>query len=68
MFCYLPTSCVPGLTPSQCTVAADDFTDEAILTDEVFTVRFVAARLLPLKEFLIPIVRTPGDVTSHQES
>ena len=49
--------------PSQCKVAAlsDDF------TDQVSTVRFVAARLSPLKEYRAPIVRTPGDLTSRQE-
>ena len=68
--CYFATSCVPSLTPSQCTVAAlsNDFTDEVILTDEVSTVRFVAARLSPLKEYRASIVCTPGDVTSGQES
>ena len=45
-----------------------DFTDEVILTDEVSTVRFVAARLSPFKEYCAPIVRTLGDVTSRQES
>ena len=61
--CYFATSCVPSLTPSQCNVAAlsDDF------TDQVSTVRFVAARLSPLKEYRAPIVRTPGDLTSRQE-
>ena len=50
--------------PSSCTVAAlpYDFTDKVILTDEVFTVRFVAARLFPFKIYRAPIVRTPGDV------
>ena len=64
------SSCVPSLTPSSRTVAAlpNDFTDEAILTDEVSTVRFVAARLSPFKVYRAPIVRTPGDVTSRQES
>ena len=68
--CYLATSCVPSLTPSLCTVAAlsDDFTDEAILTDKVSTVRFVAARISPLREYRALIVRTPGIVTSRQES
>ena len=68
--CYFATSCVPSLTPSQCTVAdlSYDFTDEVILTDEVSTARFVAARLPPLKEYRAPIVRIPGDVTSRQES
>ena len=69
VFCYFATSCVPSLTPSQCSVAAlsYDFTDEVILTDEVSTVRFVAAWLPPLKEYRAPIVRTPGDATSRQE-
>ena len=69
MFCYFATSCVPSLTSSQCTVAAlsYDFTDEVILTDEVSSVRFVAARLSPLKEYHAPIVRMPVDVTSRQE-
>ena len=60
----------PSLTPSSCTVAAlpYDFTNEVILTDEVSTVRFVTARLSPLKEYRVSIVRTPGDVTSCQES
>ena len=42
---YFATSCVPIFTLSPCTVAAlsDDFTDEVMLTDEVSTVRFVAA-------------------------
>ena len=44
-----------------------DFTDEVILTDEVSTVRFVAAQLSPFKVYRAPIVRTPGDVTSRQE-
>ena len=63
MLCYFATSCVPSLTPNR-TVAtlSNDF------TDEVSTVKFVAARLSPLKEFRAPIVRTPGDVTSRQES
>ena len=67
--CYFATSCVPSLTPSSRTVAAlsYDFTNEVLLTDEVSTVRFVAARLSPLKEYRAPIVRTPGDVTSRQE-
>ena len=67
---YFETSCVPSLTPSSCTVAAlsYDFTDEVLLTDEVSTIRFVAARLSPLKEYRAPIVRTPGKVTSRQES
>ena len=58
------------MTPSSCTVAAlpYDFTDEVVLTDEVSTVRFVAARLSPFKVYRAPIVRTPGDVTSRQES
>ena len=56
--------------PSSCIVAAlpYDFTDEVILTDEVSTVRFVAARLSPFKVYRAPIVRTPGDVTSRLES
>ena len=68
--CQFATSCVPSLTPSSCTVAAlpYDFTDEVILTDEVFIIRFVAARLSPFKVYHAPIVRTPGDVTSPQES
>ena len=61
-------SCVPSLTPSSCTVAALFFTDEVILTDEVSTVRFVAAQLSPFKVYRAPIVRTPGDITSRQES
>ena len=50
--------------PTPCTVAAlsDDF------TDKVSTVRFVAARLSPLRKYRAPIVRTPGDVASRQES
>ena len=62
--------CVPSLTPSSCTVAAlsCDFTDVVILTDEVSAIRFVAARLSPFKVYCAPIVRTPGDVTSRQES
>ena len=62
--CYFATSCVLGLTPSQCTVAAlsCDF------TEEVSTVKFVAARLSPLKEYHAAIVRTPGDGTSRRES
>ena len=41
-----------------------------ILTEEVSTVRIVAAQLSPyvLKNVVAPIVRTPGDVTSRQES
>ena len=39
-----------------------------MLTDEVFTVRFVAGRLSPFKVYRAPIVRTPGDVTSCQKS
>ena len=68
--CYFATSCGPSLTPSQLTVSAlsYDFTDEVLLTDEVSTVRFVASRLSLLKEYRAPIVRTPGDVTSRQES
>ena len=70
MFCYFATSCVLSLTPSQCTVAAlsSDFIDGEILADEVSTVKFVAARLSPLKELRAPIVRMPGDATSRQES
>ena len=45
-----------------------DFTDEVVLTDEVSTVRFVAARLSLFQVLRAPIVRTPGDVTSRQES
>ena len=45
-----------------------DFADEVILTDEVSTVRFVAARLSPFQVYRAPIVRTPGDATSRQES
>ena len=37
-------------------------------TDDVSTVRFVAARLSPLEENRATIVRTPGDVISRQES
>ena len=61
---------MPSLTPSQCTVAAlsYNFTDEEILTDEVCTVRFVAALLSPLEEHRALIIRTPDDVTSRQES
>ena len=68
--CSFATSCVPSLTSSSHTFAAlpYDFTDEVILTDEVSTVRFVAARLPPFKVYCAPIVRTPGDVTSPQES
>ena len=68
--CYFATSCVPSLTLSQCTVAAlsYNFTDGVILTDEVSAVRFVAARLSPLKEYRAPLVRTPGDITLRQES
>ena len=56
--------------PSSCTVAAlpYDFTDEVKLTDEVSTVRFVAARLSPFKVYRAPIVPTLGDVISRQES
>ena len=55
---------------SQFTVAALSygFTNEVRSTDEVSTVRFVAARLSPFKEYRAPIVRTPGDVTLRQES
>ena len=68
--CYFATSCVPSSTPTSRTVATlpYDFTDEVILTDEVSTVRFVAARLSSLKICRAPIVRTPGLVTSRQES
>ena len=61
---------VPSLTSSPCTVAAlcYDFTDQVLLTDEVSIVWFVDAWLSPLKEYRAPIVRTPGDVTSRQES
>ena len=62
--------CVPSLTPSLHTVAAlpYNFTDEVVLTDEVSTIRFVAPRLFPFKVYPAPIVCTPGDLTSHQES
>ena len=40
-----------------------DFTDELLLTDEISTVRFVAAQLSPLNGYRDPIVCTPGDVT-----
>ena len=62
--CYFKSSCVPRVMPSPCMVAAlsDNF------TDEVSTVRFVAARLSPLKEYRALRVRTPGDVTSRQKS
>ena len=68
--CYFATSCVPSWTPSPSAVAAlsDDFTDEVILTDEVSTVKFGATQLSPLKEYCASIVRTPGNVTSGQES
>ena len=48
------------MTPSLRTIATlpYDFTDEVILTDEVSTVRFVAARLSPFKVYRAPIVRT----------
>ena len=51
----------PSLTPSQSTVAAlsYNFTGGVLLTDEVSTVRFVAARLSPLKEYRASIVRSP---------
>ena len=53
--CYFATSCIPSLMPSPCTVAAlsYDFTNEVpvLSTDEVSTVRSVAARLSPLKEY-----------------
>ena len=64
------TSCIPSFMPSSRAVAAlpYDFTDKIILTDEVSTVRFVAAWLSPFKVYRAPIVRTPGDVTSCQES
>ena len=47
-----------------------DFIKEVdlLLTDEGSTVRFIAARLYPLKEYRAPLVRTPGDVSSRQES
>ena len=56
--------------PSSSTIAAlpYNFTDKIILTDEVSTVRFVAARLSPFKVYRAPIVRTPNDATSRQES
>ena len=56
--------------PSQCTVVAlsYDFADDVILTEQASTVRFVAARLSSLKEYRAPIVCTPGEVTSLQES
>ena len=41
---------------------------EVKLTDEVSTVRFVAAQLSPFKVYRAPIVRTPGDVISREES
>ena len=68
--CSFATSCVPSLTPSLRTFAAlpYNFADEAMLTDEVSTVRFVAARLSSFQVYRAPIVRTPGDVTSRQES
>ena len=68
--CFFATLCVPSLMPSQCTVASlsYDLTDKVILIDEVSTVRFVAARLSPLKEYCAPIVRSSGDVTLRQES
>ena len=68
--CYFATSCIPSLTSSQCTVStlSYDFTDEEISIDEVSIVRFIAARLSPLKEYRAPIVRSPGDATSRQES
>ena len=58
------------MTLNSCTVAAlpYDFTDEVKLSDGVFTVRFVAARLSPFKVYRAPIVRPPSDVTSSQES
>ena len=61
--CYFANSYILSLTPSPCTVTAlsDNF------TDEVFTVRCVAAWLFPLIEYRAPIVRTPGDVISCQE-
>ena len=64
--CCFATLCVPSLSSSQCTVAAlfYDFTDEVIITDEISTVTFVAARLSPLKEYRAPIVRMPSDVSS----
>ena len=39
-----------------------------LLTDEISTVRFIAAWLFLLKEYRAPIVGTPGDVTLRQES
>ena len=64
------TSYVTSLTPSSHIFAAlpYDFIDKVILTDEVSTVRFVAAPLSPFKVYSAPIVSTPGDVTSRQES
>ena len=58
------------MTPSSRNVATlpNDFTDVVILTDEVSTVKFVAARLFSFQVYRAPIVRTPGDVTSRQES
>ena len=54
--------------PSSCTFAVLPYDFTVMLTDEVHTVRFVAARLSPFKVHRAPIVRTPGDVTSRQES
>ena len=54
--------------PSSCTFAVLSYDFTVILTDEVSTVRFVAARLSPFQVYRAPIVRTPGDVTSRQES
>ena len=67
---YYATSCIPSLTPSQCSVAAlsYDFTDEVLLTDKASTLRFVAAWLSPLKEYCAPIVRMPGNIALRQES
>ena len=46
----------------------DNFTTQVILIDEVSTARFGAAWLSLLKKYRAPIVHTPGDVTSSQES
>ena len=54
--------------PSSRTFAVLPYDFTVILTDEVHTVRFVAARLSPFQVYRAPIVRTPGDVTSRQES
>ena len=68
--CLFATSGVPSLTHSFRIFAAlpYDFTDEVRVTEEVSTVRFVAARLSLFKVYRAPIVRTPGDVTSRQDS